>query len=114
MANLSENILDKSFELQKQLFYLINEATATEYYLLEQYGETSETLSELEELFNINERARDAYTRLFRLSLSVAETQPVIDRRKIELLYRTIEQAALTVDALKTSIQEIKNNWNLR
>ena len=55
----------------------------------------------------------DAYTRLFRLSLNIAETQPAIDRSKLELLYRAIEQADLTVDALEISIQEIKNNWDL-
>ena len=32
--NLPEETLDKIFDLQKQLFYIINEATATEYYLL--------------------------------------------------------------------------------
>ncbi|MGK7950141.1 MAG: hypothetical protein AB4368_15510 [Xenococcaceae cyanobacterium] len=113
MANLSEEILVTIFNLQKQLFYVINEATATDYNLVEQYSETAETLPELEELSNIRERARDAYTRLFRLSLNIAETQPAIDRSKLELLYRAIEQADLTVDALEISIQEIKNNWDL-
>ena len=113
MANLPEETLNTIFELQKQLFYVINEATATEYYLLEQYGETSETLSELEELSNINERARDAYTRLFRLLLNIAQTQPIANQDTLELQYQAIEQADLTVDALKISILEIKNNWNL-
>ncbi len=113
MANLSEETLNKIFKLQKQLFHIINEATATEYGLLEQYGETSASLPELEELSNIRERARDAYTRLFRLSLNVAETQPIINSSKLELLYRAIEQADLTVDALAISIKEIKNNWDL-
>lgn len=113
MANLSEETLNKIFSLQKQLFYIINEATATDYNLVEQYGETAITIAELEELSNIRERARDAYTRLFRLSLNVAETQPVINQSKLELLYRAIEQADLTVDALEISIKEIKNNWNL-
>lgn len=113
MANLSEDILDKSFNLQKQLFYIINEATATDYNLVEQYGKTLETLSELEELSNIRERARDAYTRLFRLLLNIAQTQPIANKDTLELLYRSIRQAELTVDALKISIQEIENNWNL-
>lgn len=113
MANLPEETLTTIFDLQKQLFHIINEATATDYNLLGQYGETTETFPELEELSNIRERARDAYTRLFRLSLNVAETQPVIDRNKLELLYGTIEQAGLTVNALEVSIKEIKSNWNL-
>jgi hypothetical protein len=113
MANLSEETLNTIFNLQKQLFYIINEATATDYNLVEQYGETATNFAELEELSNIKERARDAYTRLFRLCLNVAETQPVIERSKLELLYRAIEQADLTVNALEISIKEIKNNWNL-
>ncbi|MDJ0534444.1 MAG: hypothetical protein QNJ70_18525 [Xenococcaceae cyanobacterium MO_207.B15] len=113
MANLSEEILTTIFNLQKQLFKIINEATATDYNLIEQYGETSATLPELEELQNIRERARDAYTRLFRLLLNIGETQPVINPSTLELLYKAIEQADLTVNVLEVSIKEIKNNWNL-
>ena len=113
MANLPEETLTKVFDLQKQLFKIVNEATVTEYNLVKQYGETSETLPELEELQNIRERARDAYTRLFRLLLNIGETQPIINRDTLELLYKAIEQADLTISALKVSIKEIKNNWNL-
>jgi dimeric dUTPase (all-alpha-NTP-PPase superfamily) len=114
MANLSEETLNKIFNIQKQLFKIINEATATDYNLVEQYGETATTLTELEELSNIKERARDAYTRLFRLLLNIGETQPIINQSTLELLYRSIEQADLTVNALEISIQEIKNNWDLK
>lgn len=113
MANLPEEILAKVFELQKQLFQIINEATATDYNLTEQYGETFATLPELEELQNIRERARDAYTRLSRLLLNIGETQPVVNQSTIKLLYRAIEQANLTITALEVSIKEIKSNWNL-
>ena len=112
MANLPEETLTTVFNLQKQLFYIINEATATDYNLVEQYGETTETLPELEELSNIRERARDAYTRLFRLLLNIAETQPRTNQSTLELLSRAIKQANLTVTALEISIKEIKNNWN--
>ena len=114
MANLPEETLTTIFNLQKQLFYVINEATATDYNLVEQHGETSETLPELEELSNIRERARDAYTRPFRLLLNIAQTQPIASQDTLQLLYRAIEQADLTINALKISIQEIKNNWNLK
>jgi hypothetical protein len=113
MANLPEEILTIVFNLQKQLFEIINEATATDYNLVAQYGETSATLPELEELQNVRERPRNAYTRLFRLLLNIGETQPVINQNTLELLYRAIEQADLTVNALEVSIKEIKNNWNL-
>jgi len=113
MANLPAKTLSTVFRLQKQLFKIVNEATKTDYDLVEQQGETSETLPELEELQNIRERARDAYTRLFRLLLNIGETQPVANQGTLELLYRAIEQAELTVNALEASIKEIKNNWNL-
>ena len=113
MANLSEETLTKVFALQKQLFKIINEATATDYNLAEQYGETSATFPELEELQNIRESAKDAYTRLFRLLLNISEAQQEVNQSTLELLYRAIEQADLTVSALKVSIKEIKNNWNL-
>ena len=87
MANLPEEALTKVFNLQKQLFKIVNEATITDYNLVEQYGETSETLPELEELQNIRERARDAYTGLFRLLLNIGETQPIINQDTLELLY---------------------------
>ena len=113
MANLPEETLTTIFNLQKQLFKIINETTATEYNLLEQYGETSATLPELEELQNIRERARDSYIRLFRLLLNIGEAQPSVNQSTLELLYRAIEQANLTVNALEVSIKEIQNNWNL-
>ena len=113
MANLPEETLNQIFSLEKQLFKIINEATATDYNLAEQYGETPTTLPELEELQNIRERARDAYTRLFRLLLNIGETQPVVNQGTLELLYRAIEQAGLTISALEVSIKEIKNNWDL-
>ena len=93
--------------------YITDEATDTEYNLLEHYGENTETIPELEELSNIRERARDAYTRLFHLLLNIAQTQPIANKNTLELLYQAIEQADLIVDTLKISIQEIKNNWNL-
>ncbi len=80
MANLSEETLNTIFKLQKQLFHIINEATATKYGLLEQYGETSATLPELEELSNIRERGRDAYTSFVSL---------IIKRRRNSTCYRS-------------------------
>ena len=80
---------------------------------MEKHGEIPETLPELEELQNIRERARDSFTRLFRLLLNIGEAQPTINPSTLELLYRAIEQAHITINALEVSIQEIKNNWSL-
>ena len=53
MADLPEETLTKIFGLQKKLFKIINDATATDFNLMEKHGETSATLPELEELQNI-------------------------------------------------------------
>ena len=113
MANLPEQTLTKIFDLQRRLFGIINNATAADFSILEKYGETSATLPELEELQNIRERARESYSRLFRLLLNIGEAQPIINPSTLKLLYRAIEQADLTINALEASIKEIKNNWNL-
>ena len=113
MADLPEKTLIKILDLQKQLFKIINDATATDFNLMEKHGETSATLPELEELQNIKERARDSYTRLFRLLLNIGEAQPAVNANTLKLLYRAIEQADLTTNALEVSIAEIKRNWNL-
>ena len=114
MANLPEKTLIEIFNLQKQLFKIINEVTAADFNLVERYGETSASLPELEELQNIRERARDSYTRLFRLLLNIGEAQPEINPSTLELLYRAIEQADLTINALEVSIKEIKKGTGQR
>lgn len=113
MANLPEETLKTVFSLQRQLFQIIHEATATNYDLTEQHGETATTLPELEELQNIKERARDSYNRLSRLLLIIGEAQPIASLSTLDLLYNSIDQAQVSLDALQASIQEIKRNWEL-
>jgi hypothetical protein len=55
------------------LAQLIDEAKATEWMLLETYGETEESILELEQLQSGAERLRDPYHRLYRLILSISE-----------------------------------------
>lgn len=55
MANLPDETLATVSRLLPRLFQVINLATATEFNLFEQYGETEETLGELEELKNAAE-----------------------------------------------------------
>ena len=57
MAKLPEDIVNRVFNLQKQMLLFINDAGVTELALFEQFGETEETLPELTELQNIRERA---------------------------------------------------------
>lgn len=99
--------------LLPRLFKVINLATTTEYQLFEQYGETEETLSELEELNNAAERASSFYNRLYGLVLQVAESQPSANSTLLNLLYQSIEQARATADAVEASVLEIKRSWSL-
>ena len=113
MAKLPDETLINVANLLPRLFQVINLATTTEFNLFEQYGETEETIGELEELKNAGERARTLYNRLYALVLQVAESQPIANRATLELLYQTIAQALPTADAAEASVLEIKRSWNL-
>ncbi|VXD17976.1 conserved hypothetical protein [Planktothrix serta PCC 8927] len=47
MAKLPEDIVNRVFNLQKQMLLLINDAGVTELAIFEKFGETVETLPEL-------------------------------------------------------------------
>lgn len=61
MANLPEATVTIVFNLQRQLWELINQATTVAWLIFEQFGETEETFPELEELSNATERLTDSY-----------------------------------------------------
>ncbi len=112
MANLPESTLITVANLLPRLFQVINLATETEFNLFERYGETEETLPELEELNNAAERVRSSYNRLYGLVLQVAQTQPAASSTIIDLLYRSIEMAVANADASEASVREVKRSWN--
>ncbi len=65
MAKLPDETLTTVFNLQRQLLERIDEATATGFTLFEQFGETEETIPELNELQSIRERADTYYSRFY-------------------------------------------------
>lgn len=134
MANLSEETIGTVLNLQRRVLQLINEATATEFILLEQYGETQATISDLEILQNVRERGTTYYVRLYRLLLQIAESQPVatsllksspsagetpavktrrLSAATLNLLIQSIEQTQAIADSSAATIQEVKRDWNL-
>lgn len=113
MVKLPDDILSTIFTLQRRLVELLNETTATEYILMQRFGETEATLPELESLDNVKERLRNPYNRLHRLLQQVTESQPAATADTLNLLYRTIEQTEAAVDASAATIREIKMDWNL-
>ncbi|MBC6477064.1 MAG: hypothetical protein EBE86_026830 [Hormoscilla sp. GUM202] len=113
MANLPEDTINTVFSLQRRLLQLGHEASATAFVILEQFGETEETIPELEELDNVRERAIGYSSRLYRLLWQSAVSQPVATAATMNLLARSIAEAEAGVDAGYASIQDVKRNWNL-
>jgi hypothetical protein len=113
MANLPDETLTTISNLLPRLFQVINLAMETEFSLFEQYGETDETIGELEQVRNAEERLRTLYNRIYGLVLQVAESQPAANSATLNLLYQSIEQAVATAYAVEATAQETKRNWNL-
>ena len=113
MAKLSDETLTIVFNLQRRLLQRINEATETEAIIFEQFGEAEIIFVELEQLYNIKERARSSYSRLYTLLLRVAESQPMATSATLDLLALSIEQAEATDAASDATIQEIKGDLDL-
>lgn len=113
MANLPDETVTIIFNLQRRLWELINQATTAAWVIFEQFGETEETIPELEALSNAAERLRDSYSRLYILMLQVAESQPSATSATLNLLAQSIARSQATADASQASVQEIKRTWNL-
>lgn len=113
MAHLPEEITTTVLELQRRLLVVINQATATGFAILQQYGETETTMIALEDLDNVRDRANTYYSRFHTLLVRIAESQPFADTAMLELLNRSIEQAQATVEAAQATIQEEKRNFNI-
>lgn len=113
MAKLSPQTLRIVFDLQRRMVELIDEAKATEYNLFEAFGETEETIPELEYLENGAERLRNSYSRLHTITLRIAEYQATATSAMLELLTQTIDNAQASADAVEAGTREIKRTWSL-
>jgi hypothetical protein len=113
MARLTNEVIFHIFELHKIFLDITDQTTRIEFVIFEQFGETVETIAELEELQNIKERSLFYYDRFHVVLKRIYESQPVADRANLELLYRTLSDAELTIDVIQASIEDIKRNWNI-
>lgn len=113
MANLPDETVTIVFNLQRRLWELINEATAADWTILEQYGETERTMPALDHLENARERLKSSYSRLHNLMLLVGEAQPVANSATLNLLRETIERSQATIPAIEATIQEVKRDLDL-
>lgn len=70
------------------------------------------TASIIVELQNIRDRLVSASSRLQNILLRVAQSQPISAQDMLNLLYRSIEQTQVLIDASIASLQDIQRNWN--
>jgi hypothetical protein len=113
MAKLSPEILTKIFDLLRRVAEEIENACLTEWTLFEKYGETAETINELDELQNVKERLNQSYSRINALTLRILEAQPIASNAMIGLLTQAINDGLDNLDASHASIQEIQRGWSL-
>jgi len=113
MAKLPDPTIASVLNLQQQLLERIDEATKVSFTLLADYGETEETIPELDELQSVRERADSYYTRFYVTLRRIYEAQPIVHRDSLKLLAKYIEDAEVTIEVIQASIQDIKRNWNL-
>ena len=114
MARISRELIDNLVSLQQLLLENVNEAKLAEYLLLNNFGETEETVNSLDELTAIALQAADLYRQISRLLLQMSEIQPAITPAMLELLSQSVYTIENRVPALEQSIKEIKLNWDLR
>jgi hypothetical protein len=102
------------FDLHAQLLDLIDDAATTERELFENYGETEQTLGDLDSLTGIRERAEGIYQGLNTLALRVVQADPREATATINLLLQTYERGEERIAPLIRSVEEIRNTWELR
>lgn len=113
MAKLPDSTLATLFQLQRQIAEEIEEASALEWRLFQTFGETEETLPELEELQAIRERLTTSFSRLYTLLLRILEAQPRASSDMLDLLTQSVEQGRTSLAACQANVREIKQNWSL-
>jgi hypothetical protein len=114
MAKLPIEESETIWTLKRQLLEIVNTATAAEDALFRNHGETELTVTVLDELKRVSERATPWFSRLSNLQIRIAESQPDIAFDMLDLLNRSITQIQIEVPALERSIQEVKQDWNLQ
>lgn len=101
------------FDLYAQLLDLIDDAATTERVLFENYGETAQTLEDLDSLTDIREQAGDIYQRLHVRALRVVQAPPREATATMSLLIEVCEFGQERMGPLTRSVEEIRNTWEL-
>ncbi len=113
MAKLLSETIKVINQLKQESLEIVDEATALELKIFEQFGESEQTLSYIDEMKNVAEEAITSFSRLSTLQLQVARSQPTASSATLELLVQAIQLTLARVPALERSIQEVKMEWDL-
>lgn len=113
MATIPEEINNQIWLNCQEIIYIINAAKYAEYTLLTRYGETENTINDLDTLQNIAEEAKNNYQRLTNVTLRIATIQPQADAATISILTETFSEIEARMAARLRSIEEIAIEWRL-
>lgn len=113
MARLPEEIIATVLALQRQLLERLNELTATEFLIEQQFGETNETIDYFTFLQNAKERTDTYYSRFYITLRRIYESQPAASRDTLELLTKSIDEAEAILAATEATIREIRRDFEL-
>ncbi|MBR8836169.1 MAG: hypothetical protein DSM106950_19640 [Stigonema ocellatum SAG 48.90 = DSM 106950] len=113
MAELPDTIKERIWNLIKQFLQILSHARRLEYAIVQQFGETPETLSSFEELEQVMTESRDYSNRLYTIILRSAEEPFNIPSDVLSLLEETIIEGEMRLPALTRSIQEVQRDWSV-
>lgn len=113
MASLPSDTTQIVLEMQQRLLMIIDQSTRLSFQILQHYGETQVSLTDLEQLDNVRTRADLYYSRFYTLLKRIAEAQPMAPVAMLELLGNAIEEAQGTISALAATLTEIQHDWDL-
>jgi len=111
---IPDPIKQQIFDIQAQLLDLIDDAATTERELFDIYGETEQTLGDLDSLTGIREQAEGIYQGLNTLALRVVQADPREATATMGLLLQAYERGDERSAPLTRSVEEIRNTWELR
>ena len=113
MAQLPEETTTTVFNLMRRLLQISDRASAAGFFILDNFGETKETIPDLDLLQNVKEQVRANYTRLCKLLFDISESRPVATFFSMNSLEKPMEKIQAIADSLEASLQEIESRWNL-
>lgn len=113
MAEISQNNIDRIVQNYQELISVVQMALSSEYKLSSEYGETQDTINDLDELSGIAVDATDRFKRLNAITIRIAAIQPQADIATASMLEETLLYNEAKIPAWKRSIEEVVNNWSL-